>query len=253
MPENNVSVTGGPASYDNAYQKLRIPKTVENHYSLTSMALPVDVTTLELHGYTLSQYRGPAAELEKQMLECAAALGRTVTSALLSGNGDSNALPIHTEGVYLPVPTPYFLLGCLEPAVEGGTTQIYDARKGARILLEERPELLNVLIEYGSLAHKRTAEHALITRCLVGGRDIERLIFREQCETNTIKKLPVGWTLASFYAQMALVLDRSLALSHEWRCGDIMIVDNRLTLHGRAPYRGRRQMVRLRIDEYGTK
>jgi alpha-ketoglutarate-dependent taurine dioxygenase len=44
-------------------------------------------------------------------------------------------------------------------------------------------------------------------------------------------------------------VSRSLALTHSWHAGDLLLVDNHAMLHSRAPFAGLRHMLRFRYDD----
>ncbi len=42
---------------------------------------------------------------------------------------------------------------------------------------------------------------------------------------------------------------RSMIMSHTWRAGDLLFVNNLFTLHDRLPFQGERRMLRVRYDD----
>jgi alpha-ketoglutarate-dependent taurine dioxygenase len=206
----------------------------------------VDLVRLEASGYLLIESSSDEDELEEMMLSIGGGLGRRASSALLDSPGEPEALAVHTEGLYAPNPPRYFLLGCVETARGGGETTIYDARAAAKLIASEHPELLATRMHYTSGHHNLSSVRPLVTADGSGRGDV--LIFRQGPSGNECL-LPPGWEEKSFYGYMGTVLDRSLILAHEWKPGNIVIVDNSVTLHGRRGFTGRRRMIRVRVDD----
>jgi alpha-ketoglutarate-dependent taurine dioxygenase len=51
------------------------------------------------------------------------------------------------------------------------------------------------------------------------------------------------------YQTVDEVLQECVILKHRWTVGDILFVNNAITLHDRLPYVGVRKMLRVRFDE----
>lgn len=170
-------------------------------------------------------------------------LGRRVAYFTLRGKGSDDFLEHHTESIYAQAGiTPYFALGCVQPAEEGGETSVYDGRQAASRLETGFPEIARAEIEYTSLAYpKERSIHKVCTDGVVR--------FRAGTVSDKIVNLPVGYTSETFYKTVESVLDSCLVLEHRWQRGDILLVNNMITLHSRAPYKGLRTMVRVRYDE----
>ena len=60
---------------------------------------------------------------------------------------------------------------------------------------------------------------------------------------------PAGISEAGVYAAAEDALSRSVALTHAWRAGELLLVDNHAMLHSRAPFAGPRHMLRFRYDD----
>lgn len=211
--------------------------------------LTLDTVELESAAYLFFATGLRAAnEIRGVMNDLAHQLGQSVAAANLRSDGDEQPLAAHTEHVYTECPLRYFLLGCVQEAEIGGDTIVYDARMAADFILADATELSAVEIDYGSAAYGIHAIHPLIlSRALTAGsRSV--LVFRESVPTNRILNLPPGWTEDSFYSYMRTVLDRSMILSHAWKPGDVLIVDNYVSLHNRTPFAGPRWLVRMRVD-----
>lgn len=187
------------------------------------------------------------AELEKQIIAISLLLGRTLARSAayvtLQKENDSQYLAKHTESIYASKGiTPYFILGCVLSAEEGGQTRVFSARHAATIVRNEYSDIALVEIEYSSAAYQ--GETAVYPLC-VG----DALRFRGKTPQNQILNLPVGYSEESFYRTVESVLERTVILNHTWERGDILMVNNNITLHDRTPYKGMRIMVRMRFDD----
>lgn len=218
-----------------------IPKIASNMVS----RLPIVSNT----GYLVTSARTTAAsDLQEMMSHVSYSLGSDVSATELAQQDQFESLPVHTEGIYLRHPLRYFLLACVEPSETGGETTIYDGRVAASIILSEHPELAGVITEYKSSRGPDAYKRALLAsrEDAAGGSPV--LVFREWVEANHVLELPTGWDLNSFYLYMQRVLSRSLIIAHRWQPGDVMLIDNHLTLHGRAGFTGTRRMIRMRVN-----
>lgn len=143
-------------------------------------------------------------------------------------------------------PLRYFALGCIRPATEGGQTLLYDGSHAATILIRQLPDAEHVRLRYHSAHRPETCDHPLIAEHETYGRVLR---YRSACENNTITAAPNGLTETRLYAQVEAALTASFAYSHWWNPGDLLIVDNHRMLHSRAPFTGRRHMLRVRYDD----
>jgi alpha-ketoglutarate-dependent taurine dioxygenase len=177
----------------------------------------------------------------------ASQLGSQIDLVDLIRDDGKKPLAAHTETIYHKTPLRYFILGCVRPSNLGGETTVFDARIAADLVAKEAPELASARIEYRSGSHRAHAVHQLVqTRSLrKGPRSV--LVFRQHAYTNTILELPSKWTERTFYSFMDSVLAKSVATRHAWSVGDVLIVDNHVSLHSREPFTGARAMIRARI------
>ena len=153
----------------------------------------------------------------------------------------------HTESLTDgPVPLRYFALGCLVPAVEGGSTYLYDGGQAARLLLTRLPGAGEVRIRYRSAYRPEVSEHPLVVAHEHHGQVLR---FRSASEYNTVVSMPAGLDETGMYAVVEAAVTVSLAHVHEWHVGDVLIVDNHRMLHSRAPFDGLRHMLRVRYDD----
>lgn len=73
--------------------------------------------------------------------------------------------------------------------------------------------------------------------------------FRSKTKQNFIKEIPKGYNEDDIYDIVNNVLEKCVILDHKWSRGDILFVNNRITLHDRMPYAGLRIMLRVRFDD----
>jgi hypothetical protein len=52
-----------------------------------------------------------------------------------------------------------------------------------------------------------------------------------------------GSPIAREHLEHVLDVIERHAVSFDWRCGDVLLLDNLRVAHGRAPYRGRREIL----------
>jgi len=158
-------------------------------------------------------------------------------------------LPMHTESISLGESdlNQCFALGCLEAAAVGGATCLYDGREAARSLAASFPEVLGVRISYRSHAYPgEEATHPLIFDDPDYGLVLR---YRSRLETNTVVSVPSTMNEDELYQAVDSAVRNALTLSHRWRPGDFLIVNNRFMIHARAPYEGSRALVRCRYDD----
>jgi hypothetical protein len=153
----------------------------------------------------------------------------------LSAQFGLNALPFHAELSHRPRPCRYLLLGCLDPGSQSAVTTLLDWRtlgfssEDFR-LLETAP----VLVRSGRRSFYST----------VLPRDRAFLRYDPGCLEAVDER-----------GRFALrLLANRLALCspdiHEWKRGDILIIDNWRTLHGRGPstHGSDRRLVRILLN-----
>lgn len=175
-------------------------------------------------------------------------LSDRVTVALLEGTGDSEVLPVHTEGIYgKDGICPFFSLGCMIPADSGGATRIYDGRKAAAMLKERHPSVANARIHYRSLSYPDEGAEYPVAHSIEGSGDVLR--FRDDVVSNDFISSDEYPSKDKVYNAVNNVLRDCIILEHEWNKGDLLFVNNKITLHDRKPYSGKRVLVRVRMNE----
>ena len=210
-------------------------KAVDEHgYALATMEVtPSNDEALERHLHVIQE------KLGKMVAD-------DVVVQLLHSEGSDERLAAHAEGIYCPGGiTPYFSLSCIQSAVSGGQTRVFDAKLAAHFVEREHAGLGAVRIRYGSQSHPGVfATHDLI--------EDGALRYRGKVHTNTMLNVDKDEEDAVYLAVNS-ALERSLLLAHEWRRGDILIVDNQITVHDRMPFQGSRIMLRARYRYTGQK
>jgi Taurine catabolism dioxygenase TauD, TfdA family len=199
-------------------------------------------------GYALVRTAGG----EEALMSAARGLGRCVGAGgfgfvHLDAVGSDEWLGRHTESLTDgPTPLRYFALGCLFPAARGGATHLYDGSEAARLLVGLYPESRQVRIRYRSAHRAESSEHPLIAEHEQHGAVLR---FRSACEHNTVTAGPVGLSDVELYKAVEGAVGAALVHVQMWRAGEVLIVDNHRMLHSRAPFAGRRHMLRVRYDD----
>lgn len=153
----------------------------------------------------------------------------------LSAQYGLNALPFHVELSHRPRPCRYLLLGCIDPGLSSTVTMLLDWRtlvfsSEELRLLESAPILV------------RTGRRSFYSTVLSPDRAFLR--YDPGCLEAVDER---GRTAL-------MLLEHRLALAspytHEWRRGDILIIDNWRVLHGRGPsdHDASRRLARILID-----
>lgn len=187
------------------------------------------------------------ADLSNTLQEIGLSLGSHVIEHGLIGFGDPNPTKIHSELIYHPNLLPYFMLGGVKAADDGGHNRIYNAVQAAAIIRAEQPELLDVTMVFH-------AEHYDSTKAVVPlvrnkqGEDF--LAFRQRKGIlNEVQNLPTTWNEEEFYQYIDEVLKRCLEFEHVLAPGEFLVVNNYKTLHVRTAYSGLRKVIRVRVDD----
>jgi hypothetical protein len=153
----------------------------------------------------------------------------------LSAQYGLNSLPLHVELSHRPLPCRYLLLGCIDPGSPSAVTRLLEWRtlgfsREELHLLESAPVLV------------RTGRRSFYSTVLPSDRTFLR--YDPGCLEGVDER-----------GRSALKLvERRLALgspdTHEWRRGDILIIDNWRVLHGRGPSESGsgRSLARILID-----
>jgi hypothetical protein len=153
----------------------------------------------------------------------------------LSAQYGLDALPFHVELSHRPRPCRYLLLGCIDPGSPSAVTMLLDWQT-----LGFSPEELHLL--EGAPILVRTGRRSFYSTVLPPDRAFLR--YDPGCLEAVDER---GRTALS-------LLEHRLALGsptiHEWRRGDILIVDNWRILHGRGPsdHGSGRRLARILID-----
>jgi len=153
----------------------------------------------------------------------------------LSARYGLNALPFHTELSHRPRPCRFLLLGCVDPGSPSAVTMLLDWRT-----LGLSPDELQLL--EGAPILVRSGRRSFYTTILPSDQAFLRY------DPGCLEAVD-----ARGRAALRLIEHRlagGAPRSHEWRRGDILIIDNWRVLHGRGPSdegAGRR-LARILID-----
>lgn len=215
--------------------------------SIKKTLLPFLSKHLPTTGWALVKVE-PSEKLESDLLIISTLAGQVLGNGFgyhtLDATDSNETMALHTEGISNDgAVIPYFALGCIKPSISGGETRIFDGRKAAAII-DTIPELTDVIIEYSALANPQArARYPLV----VG--ESERVVrYRSKCETNTITN-PGPLSEAEVYQSVDEIIRSCLVVSHNWSAGDLLFVNNLITLHDRLPFVGHRIMLRVRYND----
>lgn len=168
----------------------------------------------------------------------------TAAHAVLRQSGSWPALPHHIDRGELAEPIPEFALGGIIKAISGGATRIYDARSAAANVLRHVPTFADVTLPGRSPCPgdqpvrpvlESTGEHEPVLRVRpVKPQDL---------------RLDSGPDDEELYRITQQCIDDALIYEEVLHPGDVIIVNNRTTVHDRTSFNGNRAIVRVRYDD----
>lgn len=167
---------------------------------------------------------------------------------VLEGKGSPVRLAAHVEGIYVSNGiTDGFALACIKPSESGGETRLFDSRQAAEIILKEYPEFAGTVIEYSSKSYPdQKAQYKLVENDVQFG-NVLRYRSGEGCKIISSES---DLSVEKLNMIVNEILEKTLIISHKWTRGQILFVNNRITLHDREPYEGERKMLRVRFGDY---
>lgn len=217
--------------------------------SLSREVVPILRQELKDVGFSLLKLNIGKEDISNDFIALCTVLGAELGTAGLSfatieGDSSSEKLSAHVEGIFSPSGVfPYFALACLATSSDGGQTRIIDGRAAAD-LVSAVPELENVRIEYSSLAYPGATKTYRLVEDFNGGV----LRYRQRVSTNRVLD-DRGFPEAEIYRMVDEIVERCVVCVHSWSVGDLMFVNNRITLHDRLPFFGIRKMLRVRYND----
>jgi alpha-ketoglutarate-dependent taurine dioxygenase len=146
------------------------------------------------------------------------------------------AVPFHWDGAFYKEPK-LLLFYCLDSVGEGGETTFVDTTALWHSLTEtEKDECRNVTLTYTT--EKKAHYGGSITVPLVQkhpmtGETILRMAEKVETEKNPVTLAMTG-AKADFYERMTKKMSER-TFTHQWKKGDLLLVDNFRYLHGRRP------------------
>lgn len=181
-------------------------------------------------------------------------------------NGRANQL-WHTDSSFKPVPALASLLSAREVPPTGGETEFASMRAAWDALPEAKRAGLEGLVAVHDFAHSRAqidpdfvpedvklslppVRQALVRTDPVTGRKALYL----GSHASHIEGMPVETGRALLQELLAFATQPQFVYRHEWRPGDLVLWDNRATLHRGRPYEAgqhRRLMVRATVAGEG--
>ncbi len=223
--------------------------TINRHTSIRQKIWPDLQDSLQTVGWALLQVEDVNEKVESDMLTISTLVGQMLQSInmgyhTLDSTGSDEILSVHTEGISNTSGIiPYFALGCVIPSDTGGETRLFDGRLAAQRVSAE-PELSGAIIEYSALANPTERVRYPLVVPDSGGT----LRFRSKVVTNRVISSG-SLSEDEMYARIDQILDESLIVTHKWSIGELMFVNNIITLHDRLPFSGRRRMLRVRYND----
>lgn len=215
--------------------------------SIKDTLLPFLSNHLSTTGWALVKI-APSAKIEDDLLIVSTlaghALGDNFGYHTLDSTDSGETLALHTEGISNEGGViPYFALGCIKPSISGGETRLFDGRRAAAEI-DTISELNDVVIEYSALANP---EARVRYPLVVTERD--RVVrYRSKVETNLI--INSGkFSEDEVYQHVDAIIQNCLLVSHQWDVGDLLFVNNLITLHDRLQFTGHGRMLRVRYND----
>lgn len=166
----------------------------------------------------------------------------------------THAIGFHTDG------SDFAVLYCLEKANEGGESVIVSATSVYNAILEERPDLLEVLRR--GFHHHRRGEQAPGEPSVTPGR-VPVFEVRQGLLHCCYNRNPLSWLAPEGYGYEANEIEaldyldsvlarRALQLHMDFQPGDMQFINNYNVLHGRTEYRDapglKRHLLRLWLE-----
>ncbi|MCA9356710.1 TauD/TfdA family dioxygenase [Candidatus Nomurabacteria bacterium] len=221
---------------------------VTSNTSLSKEILPFLLENLSKSGWALLQIDEEDEELNYKMLSLSILIGQSLGDSVgyhyLKSSGSNEHLVAHSEGISNQDGIiPYFALCCIKPAESGGETRLFDGRIAAQKVINNS-KLEGVKIEYSALAYP---ELKVIYPLVVNDFDG---VLRYRSKVITNKVICSGEiSEEEMYKLVDQILEESIIVSHNWQRGDILFVNNMITLHDRLPFIGKRVLIRVRYND----
>lgn len=221
---------------------------VTSNTSLFKEVLPFLLENLSNSGWALMQIEEENEELNCKMLYLSILIGQSLGDSVgyhyLKSNGSDEHLAAHSEGISNQGGIiPYFALCCIKPSDSGGETRLFDGRMAAE-KVNNNPKLKGVQIEYSALAYPELK----VVYPLVVNDFGDVLRYRSKVITN---KVMCSGEISEeeMYKLVDQILEESIIVSHSWQRGDVLFVNNMITLHDRLPFIGKRELIRVRYND----
>ncbi len=220
---------------------------LESGMSIKNTLFPFLSTHLPITGWALVKIE-PSIKTEGDLLVISTLAGQILGENFgyhnLENTDSNDILALHTEGISNEGGIiPYFALGCIQPSSSGGETRLFDGRIAAA-MIDTIPELTDVVVEYSALANPQTKVRYPIV-VSENGRVVR---YRSKVETNLVINSG-NLSENEMYHLVDTIVHNSLILNHQWSAGDLLFVNNLVTLHERLPFVGNRRMLRVRYND----
>jgi len=168
----------------------------------------------------------------------------------------------HSDSSWRPIPTWLTFLAAVELPEEGGDTCFADMQAAYESLSDERKAFLdrkNMIHSWATLSRYEPtamplgegspppATHPVV--CTVEGR---KCLFLGGHTSYYIGNMPFEEGKALYDELMTHATSPDFVYQHEWTPGDLLIWDNRTTMHRRLPYDWSQRRVMYRAEVCGT-
>lgn len=147
--------------------------------------------------------------------------------------------PLHTDSqMFLGMPASIQVLVCVEPASRGGESVLVDGARVLARLEREDPALANALFDVERVQRFYFGD--------VPGPTVAR---RGGHLTWTVAPVAPGQLAAAdeLGRRLASAIAREQRMEHTLRAGEALVASNHRMLHGRRPFEGNRELIRLLV------
>lgn len=161
------------------------------------------------------------------------------------------AVPFHWDGAFYREPSS-LLFYCMESEGQGGETLFSNTELiWESLSIADKAIAMKVTLTYET--EKKAHYGGKITVPLVQthpktGRTILRLAEEVTSEKNPVKLTVEGASKEFFDSLVAKLYDPEFMITHEWKKGDLLLVDNFTYLHGRNPLLDNKKRTFKRIQ-----
>jgi alpha-ketoglutarate-dependent taurine dioxygenase len=165
-------------------------------------------------------------------------------------------LPWHIDGIYMKDIPEFVCLGCVENLSKGGITQFVQSKKIVNKLLLNNPNLSSINIQYERNRDNNNESSNTVFPLISKYMADDTLIYRANIPTFKGLEQSIKFDNTVFMDEDEIynaingtINDMVIDYSHIWESGDILLFNNRLFIHKRTSYEGKRIILRNRFSE----